>query len=142
MPDRDVRVKVQGPRFRSVLVIVGGLLVAFMTVGAVIAYNKYHDSQERDRAVRESQVQDYALCVVQNENRLGVRRVSLVTFNLVTAVLLAGGPADPETRRVFRRQLGELSKQLQALKPIDCSTYVRPVPPDTGDGVESPTGSG
>ena len=133
---------VQGPRFRTVLVIVSGLLLAFLTIGAVISYNRYHDAQQRDQNVKESQEQDYALCVVQNENRAGTRLNSLVTFNLVTAVLLAGGPEDPQVRLVFKRQLRQLSSQLKALKPIDCTTYVRPVPPDTGAGVESPTGSG
>ena len=128
------------PRFRTVLVVVLGLLACFLIIGGTLAYNRYQDSKENDQAVKESQVQDYALCTIQNENRAATRQNSLIIFNLVTAVLLNGGPDDADTRKVFRNQLQDLTKQLKALKPIDCSTYVRPVPPDTG--VDSPAGSG
>ena len=134
------RVKVEGPRLRTVLVIVGGLLLVVVAISGTVAYNRYLDTKQRDQAIKESQAQDYALCVIQNENRAGTRLNSLVTFNLVTAVLLAGGPENPQTKQVFRRQLRELTQQLKALRPIDCTTYVRPVPPDSG--VESVTESG
>jgi hypothetical protein len=114
-------------RLRGVLFFFCVAVAALLIIGAFVWYK--HKGNE---AERESQNQDFALCTIQNENREAVRVNSTVMYALVASVLKAGGPDDPSTKRIFKRQLRVLEGQVTALKPIDCSTYKRPVPPDTG----------
>jgi len=105
------------------------LIVVFaaLAVGSY-SYNRHNDQVDQDEALANTG----ALCVIQNENRKATRINSAVIYNLVAAVLKAGGPGDSDVQQAFERQLLVLEKQLKALRAIDCSTYVRPVPPDTG----------
>jgi hypothetical protein len=105
------------------------LIVGFAAIGiAGYTWNRHNAQIDQD----EARANTYALCTIQNENRKATRINSAVIYNLVAAVLKSGGPTDPDVLQAFQRQLAVLAKQLKALREIDCSTYVRPVPPDTG----------
>jgi hypothetical protein len=105
-------------------------LAAACAVAAAVLWNR----SQRAKAIRESQRQDYALCVAQNSARKSERTTAAATYALVAGVLREGG-LTPSLEKVFERQEEILSKQLHALRPLDCATYVRPdLPPDRGVG--------
>lgn len=118
------------PRFnrRGILIF---MLMVLVAVGVIVGF--LYRSNQNAQAVRDSQRQDYALCVAQNAARQSTRDVATSTYKLIAGVLSAGGVADPQLQRIFEKQEAALAKQLSALRPLDCSTYVRPdIPPDRG----------
>ena len=108
----------------ALIVIFAALIIA------VIAYNRSQDRVDQ----HEAQLNTYALCVVQNNNRTATRVNTLSLYRLLSLGLQNVPPdADPEVVARSREELARLQRQLKALRPIDCSTYVRPdVPSDQG----------
>lgn len=118
---------------RPIVVIVVGLALLFLIIAGAIAYNRYQASQAREKALRESQRQDYALCVIQNANRKATRRAALIQFGTISDVFRFSAGDNPALEKAFERRLGQLEKLVKAQQAIDCKTYVRPdLPPDTG----------
>jgi hypothetical protein len=111
------------------LLLFGLILVAALVLVTAFVWR----GQASKKAVRESQRQDYALCIAQNNARKSERTTAQAVYALVSGVLRSGGPIDPQLKRTFMAQEERLSKQLSALRPLDCATYVRPdLPPDQG----------
>lgn len=111
------------------------LVVALSLAAVTLTYAFIWRTQQANKATHESQRQDFALCVAQNAARAQTRLVAASTYSLVASILRSGGPGDPALRPVFRHQEHRLAKQLDALRPLDCDTYVRPdIPPDRGVG--------
>lgn len=126
----DKREEIQGGPGRVVWVVVALAAAAVAMVGAF-----YYAQAQRERAQVEVRRNTFALCVAQNTAREATRASTLSVYKLVVSVLRAGGPADTRQHKVFVRQEGELAKQLTALRPLNCETYVRPnLPPDEGHG--------
>lgn len=118
---------------RPILVIIAGLAVLFLLIGGAVGYNRYQTSNAREKALRESQRQDYALCVVQNENRKATRKAALIQYGTIADVFRFGSGGNPELEAAFHRRVTQLRELLKAQRPINCDTYVRPdLPPDTG----------
>ncbi len=118
---------------RPVWVVIIGLALLFLMVGFAITYNRWSAANAREASLHESQRQDFALCVAQNQSRAQTRSVAQSTYALVAGVLRTGGPDDQDLKRTFTLAEAKLSQQLKALKPLDCETYVRPdLPPDSG----------
>jgi hypothetical protein len=108
------------------LVIVVGLL---MLLVAGYKWNK----DQGEQAAKDSQRQDYALCIIQNENRATTRRVATFLYSDISNELRFNPPASPRLRDAKESQLKGLEAVLEAQRPIACSTYVRPdLPPDQG----------
>lgn len=113
------------------------VVLALCAASAALVYAWYYAQGQRDKAQLEVRANTYALCVAQNAARDQTRDVAVATYALVSGALRSGGPVDPELHHIFRQQEKKLAKQLEVLRPLDCSTYVRPsVPPDHGHGVD------
>ncbi len=118
---------------RPILVIIAGLAVLFLLIGGAFGYNRYQTSNAREKALRESQRQDYALCVVQNANRKATRTAALIQIGTLADVFRFGSTDNTPLDKAFRIRVDQLEKLVRAQQPIECATYVRPdLPPDTG----------
>lgn len=107
-----------------------GLIVTFAAV-LISAY--FYSANQREQNARDSQRQDYALCVIQNANRAATRKAALIQYGTIADVLKSGGPADPVLKERFKDRLDQIQALLKAQRPINCATYVRPdIPPDRG----------
>jgi len=107
------------------------LIVTFAAIAAAgYAFNRSQDHADQAEAQRNA----YALCVVQNDNRNATRTNTLSLYRLLALGLKNAPPdSDPAVVAKSRAELDRLKHQLQALRPIDCATYVRPdVPSDVG----------
>ena len=108
------------------------VLIVIFAALAVLAYsyNRHNDQADQHEAQRNT----YALCVVQNANRVATRVNTLSLYRLLALGLKNVPPdADPQIVKRSRAELERLQNQLRALKPINCATYVRPdVPSDIG----------
>jgi len=140
-------------------IVLGFVLLTVIFVAAV-AIGSYTAVQARDASQAAEEIsarndvdsrrQDYALCIVQNENRSDInelkvseRIVAGALYSVLTARIANDPPTDPNTLQTFKVQAHRLTLELRALKSrlpkINCATYVRPdIPPDTGTatGVE------
>ena len=125
------------------MVVVGLAVLVLGILGAVL-YARHQDEAAAAQDARDSRRQDYALCIIQNENRQdinrntrSIRKVAGALYSVLAARIANDPPTDPKTLQTFKTQTAILTRQLQALErklpKIDCSTYVRPdLPPDTG----------
>jgi len=129
--------------YRAILPLLAVAIILVAIFGTIFYWR--HQAQVRvSEDNRDSQRQDYALCIVQNQNRKDInelkvseRRVAGAFYSVLAARIANDPPENEATLHVFKVQAHKLAKELDALKTrlpkIDCSSYVRPdLPPDTG----------
>ena len=116
---------------RNVILLFVCISVAIALVVAIFVYRSWQIRQNE----KEARLATASLCVIQNENRASSRRSSAALFSVITARLRFDPPKDERTVKIFQAQAVILGRQLKALKPIDCTKYVRPkfVPTETVD---------
>lgn len=131
-------------KHRPAILAVAGLAAIVILFFAAIIYARHQDEAAAEQDARDSRRQDFALCVVQNENRQAlnqqeksIRIVAGSLFSILTTRIARDPPTEPGTLKQFIVQARILQRELKALKrglpEIDCDTYVRPdLPPDTG----------
>lgn len=118
-------VRLESVNWRAALPVVA-LVVIVASIFLVILYVRQTSRASVARDNLDSRRQDQALCFVLNENREETRKNTLVLYKLVVAVLAGGGPESSQTAKVFFKAERKLSKRLEALRPINCETFVRP----------------
>jgi hypothetical protein len=92
------------------------------------------NSDQAEEAAADSARQDYALCVIQNENRETTRTQATVLYSSIAHELRTDPPSSKRAREVEERRLDTLESVLEAQRPINCASYVRPdLPPDRGE---------
>jgi hypothetical protein len=109
------------------------VVLAFAALVGLVVFFFFWRTHVTNAEARSSQRQDYALCVIQNGNRMATRQLATLNYNVLAQRIRYDPPSNRKLLKAWQADLIGYEKLLKAQRPIDCKTYVRPdLPPDRG----------